>query len=375
MSPYESISEATLTRLQERIVGRKTEIRLLLAALRAGRPVLMVGAPGTSKTTLLRALVDEAGYQREHEPGIYQVTGDEQLTAHGLIGTFDPSMVLKAGYHPDHFVPGPLTQAMQQGGILYIEELNRAPASSLNVLLTALSDGYVDIPHFGRITAVSGFSVVGSSNPLDDVGTERLSRAVLDRFVVITVDYQSRPEELEIVRRHHPEWPAPWIGFAVDLVRQSRVHPDLRYGASIRGAIDFLGLLAGFSKETGFVEEAAVAALIGRIAVKPSSERTAREIVLEILSGLQRPPDPGPGEKWEASGAARSIGESQGAGLVKDRGGDAPDWARGGEVSGEQRQSPTVIDLAWRGGTGRGTRAKRAKAFGSGDGSSIWDNP
>lgn len=358
MSPYEAISEATIRRLQARIVGRSLELRLLVSALKANRPTLLVGAPGTSKTTLLRSLVDEVNAQTGSALGIYSVTGDEQLTAHALIGTFDPSMVLKAGYHPDHFVFGPLARAMQSGGILYIEELNRAPASSLNVLLTALSDGYVEVPHFGRIVAASGFSVVGSSNPLDDVGTERLSRAILDRFVVIAVEYQSREEEIDIVRLHHPGWPAQWIELAVDLVRHTRAHPEVRYGASIRGAIDFLRLLNGaWLGDAAFVREAAVSALIGRIMVKPSSERTAREIVLDILSGLQPPQDPGPGEKWAVLGAASTQGESQGAGVVQPGGADAPEWARGGEVAGEARQPPTVVDLAWRGGQG-GVRGK-----------------
>lgn len=353
MSPYEAISEATIRRLQARIVGRSLELQLLVSALKANRPVLLVGAPGTSKTTLLRNLVDEVNAQTGSTMGIFSVTGDEQLTAHALVGTFDPSMVLKAGYHPDHFVFGPLARAMQSGGILYIEELNRAPASSLNVLLTTLSDGYVDVPHFGRITAAPGFSVVGSSNPLDDVGTERLSRAILDRFVVIAVEYQSREEELDIVRLNHPGWSDQWIELAVDLVRHTRNHPDVRYGASIRGAIDFLGLLNGlWLGDTAFVREAAVSALIGRIVVKPSSERTAREIILEILSGLRPPQDPGPGEKWAVSGRASSQGESQGAGVVQPGGNDGPEWARGGEILGELHQPPTIVDLAWRGGQG-----------------------
>ena len=49
-------------------------------------------------------------------------------------------MVLKDGYRPEHFVPGPLARAMRAGGILYVEELNRAPSGALNALLTALSD-------------------------------------------------------------------------------------------------------------------------------------------------------------------------------------------------------------------------------------------
>ena len=83
-------------------------------------------------------------------------------------------------------------QAMQAGAILYVEEINRAPSGALNALLTALSEGYLEVPRLGRLEARPGFMLVGGANPLDDVGTTRLSRGLLDRFVVVELDYQSR---------------------------------------------------------------------------------------------------------------------------------------------------------------------------------------
>ena len=58
-------------------------------------------------------------------------------------------MVLKEGYRPEHFVPGPLARAMTAGGILYLEEMNRAPSGALNVLMTALSERYLEVPRLG----------------------------------------------------------------------------------------------------------------------------------------------------------------------------------------------------------------------------------
>ncbi|MGH3183964.1 MAG: AAA family ATPase, partial [Streptosporangiaceae bacterium] len=167
------------------LVGRRHELRLLRQAVTLRRPVLLLGPPGVSKTTMLRALAGPAGHDRD---GVHWVTGDEQLSAHVLVGTFDPSLVLREGYRAEHFWPGPLARAMRDGGILYIEELNRAPSGALNVLITALSEGYVDVAHLGQVHAAPGFMVVGSANPLDDVGTGRLSRGLLDRFLVLEVD-------------------------------------------------------------------------------------------------------------------------------------------------------------------------------------------
>src|SRR5439155_488301 len=78
------------------------------------------------------------------------------------------------------------------------------PSGALNALITALSERYVDVAHLGRVHAAPGFMVVGSANPLDDIGTGRLSRGLMDRFLVLEVDYQPRDEDIEIVLREAP---------------------------------------------------------------------------------------------------------------------------------------------------------------------------
>ncbi len=270
------------------VVGRRRELRLLLSALERGKAVLLIGLPGVSKTTMVRALAHHLG----NEPDRFvDVTGDEQLTGHALVGTFDPPMVLKEGYRPEHFVPGPLARAMNAGGILYLEEMNRAPSGALNVLMTALSERYLEVPRLGRIEAREGFTVVGAANPLDDVGTTRLSRGLVDRFVTLELDYQAREDELAIVGRRCGDERAGFHAFAVDLGRESRVHPDLRHGASVRGAIDFIDLLTGWRHDEldlDTIRFLACSAYAGKLRVKPSAGKTAVEIVHELIDKLLR---------------------------------------------------------------------------------------
>ena len=57
--------------------------------------------------------------------------------------------MLREDYSADNFVPGPLVTAMQRGGFLYIEELNRAPEDTLNALLDRDGRARGQVPRVG----------------------------------------------------------------------------------------------------------------------------------------------------------------------------------------------------------------------------------
>ena len=201
----------TRARIAARVVGRERELELILAAVSAGRDMLVEGPPGTYKSTLLRE-----------------------------------------GYSTANFVDGPLLEAMREGGFLYIEEFNRAPEDTLNTLLTAMAEREVMVPRVGRVAARPTFRVVATMNPYDNVGTTRLSTSIHDRLCRLAVTYQDEESERDIVRLRAPlpagEVPAglaaALVADAVAVTRATRVHPDVRQGSSVRGAID-LTLVAG----------------------------------------------------------------------------------------------------------------------------------
>src|SRR6266540_3386764 len=323
------------------VVGRRAELRLLLSALDRGKAILLLGLPGVSKTTMVRALARQLGEGDDH---FVDATGDEQLTAHALVGGFDPPMVLKDGYRPEHFVPGPLTRAMRAGGVLYIEELNRAPSGALNALLTALSDRYTEVPRLGRIDARPGFTVVGAANPLDDVGTARLSRGLADRFLVLELDYQPRDEELVIVARRCGSSRAGFHALAVDVARESRRHPDLRHGASVRAAIDFVDLLGAYEPDDLDLETLRLlgcSSYAGKVRVRPTVNRSACAIVHELMDAVLRHEYQGSvtalveaamaapaGEPAEAEGGATATAGEEGEAALAEGGQRPPGTAQ-----------------------------------------------
>ena len=161
-------------RVATHLVGRERELTLTLAAVAAGRDLILEGPPGTSKSTLLRAITAEWGV-----PLVF-AEGNADLTPSKLIGHHNPARVLREDYSPENFVDGPLLQAMRGGGFLYIEEFNRAPEDTLNTLLTAMAERQIAVPTAGTVVAAPAFRVVASMNPYDNVGTTRRdARAVL----------------------------------------------------------------------------------------------------------------------------------------------------------------------------------------------------
>ncbi len=278
------------SRVAARLVGRERELELALAAVAAGRDLIMEGPPGTSKTTMLKAITEEWGI-----PLVF-VEGNADLTPAKLVGHHNPARVLREDYSADNFVDGPLLRAMREGGFLYIEEFNRAPEDTLNTLLTAMADRAVAVPRVGVIEALPSFRVVASMNPYDNVGTTRLSTSVTDRLNRIVVDYQDEDSETEIVKlRTGLSGPLAqrMIGDAVVVTRATRTHPDIRQGSSVRGAIDStlvaheLAVLRGLRDPDadGYPElfyDAMVVALSGRIHLDEAAETTPEAVLREI---------------------------------------------------------------------------------------------
>jgi len=292
----------TRARIAEQVVGRERELDLVLAAVAAGRDLVLEGPPGTSKSTLLRAITREWGI-----PLVF-VEGNADLTPAKLVGHHNPARVLREDYLAENFVDGPLVEAMRAGGFLYIEEFNRAPDDTLNTLLTAMAERELTVPRVGIVHAVATFRVIASMNPYDNVGTTRLSTSVHDRLCRLAVTYQDETAEQGIVSLRATTSLADDLAQAlradaVAITRATRSHPDVRQGSSVRGAIDLTlvaaellalrglqsvgaprsgldGRLRGAYAET--VLDAAIVALSGRVQLDETAEKTPERVIREI---------------------------------------------------------------------------------------------
>jgi MoxR-like ATPase len=225
MTPIEKIQR------EHGIVGREAELTMALAVLGAGRHLLLEGPVGVGKTTVALAVCSHLGRDT------VRVDGDDRYSENKLTGWFDPPLVLQQGYREESFFPGPLVEAMREGRVLFINELNRMPESVQNVLLPALDERLLQVPHIGEVRAAEGFQVVATQNPVEYVGTGHLSEALRDRFEHLALAYQPAAEESAIVVAETGSDDAALVLTAVRLTRATRLHPRFRKGASVRGAI------------------------------------------------------------------------------------------------------------------------------------------
>lgn len=275
-------------RVAGEVVGREHQLQGLLSVLAAGRNLLLEGPPGTGKSTVLRAITRHAGIP------LAVVEGNAEMTPQKMLGYHDPAGVLSHGYRDEDFVFGPLPTAMSEGGFLYVEEFNRLPEDTLNTLLTAMSERELHIPRFGLVSAAESFRVIAAMNPFDNIGTAPVSVSVYDRLCRMVVGYQSESEELEIVCRRTASDPLA-AQLAVRLTRATRETPQLRSGASVRGAIDFVLVERSMRRllnVEALDEEQLVAvaqlALSSKVVPDESRGRTTEEIVRELTLRIAR---------------------------------------------------------------------------------------
>ena len=279
-------------RVETKLVGRDAELSQLRACMRAGRNVLLEGPVGVGKTHLALAVVEEL------KRPVFRVDGDSRYSEQKLSGWFDPPSVIRKGFTEETFVAGPLVEAMRTGGVLFINELNRLPEGVQNVLLPAIDERLVVVPRLGEVRAKPGFLVIATQNPKEFVATSHLSEAILDRFELVVMNYQSEPEETEIVAgrlaAHSPGREAAQLlpPAAVRLTRATRSHPRIRRGASVRAALAVAELANAFLADGKTLEEAFVAAAMLALPTRIELERdvehegSIQEELESLLKGL-----------------------------------------------------------------------------------------
>ncbi len=304
-----------LNELRKTIVGQDEVIEQILVAILAEGHALLEGVPGTAKTLTVKTLAQIIGARFSR----IQFTPD--LMPSDITGTNVFNMQ-SSEFSLRH---GPIFT-----DILLADEINRTPPKTQAALLEAMEERQTTIDG-ERYQLSPLFTVLATENPIEYEGTYPLPEAQLDRFLLkIIIDYPQQDEELEIVARwdagfnsHHLERanivPLPDAAaisqarnelrtmrmepgvqkYIVEIVRRSRTHPTILYGASPRAAIALLLCSKALAAIRGRdfptpddVRDIAMPVLRHRLALRAEAElegATADAVISDILKAVEVP--------------------------------------------------------------------------------------
>jgi MoxR-like ATPase len=262
---------------QKVIVGQDAVIDQILICLFAEGHALIEGVPGTAKTLMVKTIarIIGAGFNR------IQFTPDlmpSDITGTNIFNVATAQFILRHG---------PIFT-----DVLLADEINRTPPKTQAALLEAMEERQVTID--GESHHLSPlFLVLATENPIEYEGTYPLPEAQLDRFLFkILISYPSFDEELQVIGNWQAGFNARKLeavnfelvsdpavipqcraevrdtkveagvqSYLVNLVRRTREHPSLLWGASPRASVALL------------LASKALAAMRGRDFVTPDDVR------------------------------------------------------------------------------------------------------
>lgn len=300
--------------LRKTVVGQDAVVEQILVAVLAEGHALIEGIPGTAKTLAVKTLAHTIG------AGFSRIQFTPDLMPSDITGTnvFNMQTSQFSLRHGPVFTD-----------ILLADEINRTPPKTQAALLEAMEERQVTID--GERYALSPiFTVLATENPIEYEGTYPLPEAQLDRFLIkILIDYPTAEEELEIVGR----WDAGFNSrhlerveiaklpptavqicrkevreirmedgvqrYVVELVRRSRTHPNILYGASPRASVAMLLCSKALAAIRGRdfvtpddVRDIAAPVLRHRLSLRAEAEldgATAEAVISDIVKTVEVP--------------------------------------------------------------------------------------
>ena len=251
-----------------RPTGREVQTFEAAAALRL--PILLKGPTGCGKTRFVRAMAARLDLP------LITVACQEDLSAADLTGRF----LLEGGQTV--WRDGPLTRAVRQGCIAYLDEVVEARADVLT-LLHPLTDVRRILPleRLGEeVQAPDPFLLVVSYNPGYQALSRELKESTRQRFVTIPFDYPDEAVEAEIVATEAGCDPK----LAATLVRIGRATRNLKSHGLKEGASTRLLIYAARLCGRGLsVREACEGALVGSLTDDAELTKALRELLRSVL--------------------------------------------------------------------------------------------
>ncbi|CAN5751424.1 MoxR family ATPase [soil metagenome] len=303
--------DGVLDEVGRAVIGKRDQIRLVVAASLADGHVLIEDLPGLGKTMIVRSLATAMSLDFSR----IQFTPD--LMPMDITG----STILDPVTRSPVFRPGPVFT-----NLLLADEINRAPAKTQAALLEAMQERQVTVDGTTHRLGPP-FLVVATQNPTEYEGTYPLPEAQLDRFLLrVDLGYPGTDDEWRILEARSERLTddvslrsvldastflsmqsaieSVHVGEAVGryivaLVGATRAHRRVRVGASPRGSLGLMKMARVMAALDcrGFVvpddvQSVAVAALAHRLVLRPEAWAQGldeRAVVEECLGAVPVP--------------------------------------------------------------------------------------
>ena len=256
------------------------EIKLFMAAFHSRIPVLLKGPTGTGKTRFIEYMVYRIGQELRSSSKdiifpLITVACHEDLTASDLVGKF----LLKGD--ETVWVDGPLTRAVKNGGVCYLDEIVEARKDT-TVIIHPLSDHRKILPidKTGHILeAHENFFLVISYNPGYQSTLKDLKQSTRQRFMAIDFGYPSREQESQILQ--HESGVREETAFELAKLGEKVRH--LKGNALVEGVSTRLLIYAGKLIKEGISEKRACEIAVG---ASITDEEEIQKAVAEVISAI-----------------------------------------------------------------------------------------
>lgn len=246
------------------------ECAVFETAYRNRLPLLLKGPTGCGKTRFVTHMAARLGLP------LHTVACHDDLTAADLTGRY----LLKGG--ETVWLDGPLTRAVREGGVCYLDEVVEA-RKDVTVVLHPLTDDRRILPleRTGELlTAPDSFMLVVSYNPGYQNILKSLKPSTRQRFLAIDFDFPPPEREVEIVVAESgldPERARLLVRLAGKL--RSLKGQDIEEGVSTRLVVYCATLL----NDGMAIERAIRAAMIEPLSDDPETKRGLEDLMTAVI--------------------------------------------------------------------------------------------